>query len=125
MSAGLPAPKCIAVHGMIMDSEGKKMSKSIGNVIDPQETLNGVPPDTLRWYLCREVNYGNDMKFSYSSMNDMHNADLCDNLGNLVNRAVNLCKGAIPKVRDEDEKVLGLPFDLEKLKTDFKKAIIE
>merc|ERR1712226_480503 len=97
MSAGMKLPKSIVVHGFIAGPDGRKMSKSYGNVVDPHEELDVLPADTFRWYLCRESPYGDDLKFSRDSMKLMHNADLADNLGNLVIRAVSLCKGAVPK----------------------------
>lgn len=102
MSAGIPLPKTIFAHGFVNDKEGKKMSKSLGNVVDPHDMLDKVPVDTFRWYLCKEAPYGGELSFSEESMRDMHNADLCDTLGNLVHRATNLCGkycgGIVPDV---------------------------
>lgn len=92
MSAGIPLPKTVFAHGFVNDKEGKKMSKSLGNVVDPHDMLDKFHVDTFRWYLCKEAPYGGELSFSEQSMRDMHNADLCDTLGNLVNRATNLCK---------------------------------
>jgi len=113
MSIGLPLPKSIVVHGIIAGADGRKMSKTYGNVINAHDLLDRLSPDTLRWYVCREAKYGDDFKFSEESLTLMHNADLCDNLGNLVNRAVNLCGGAVPA---GDAKLVPLPFDLAALK---------
>lgn len=113
MSCNLPLPKSVVVHGFIGGSDGRKMSKSYGNVVDPHEELGVVAADTFRWYLCRESPYGDDLKYSMDSMKLMHNADLCDNLGNLVNRAVTLCGGSIP---DFKKGLVELPFDLKELK---------
>ena len=102
MSAGLPLPKAVFAHGFVNDKEGKKMSKSLGNVVDPHDMLDKVPVDTFRWYLCKEAPYGGELSFREESMRDMHNADLCDTLGNLVHRATNLCGkycgGIVPDV---------------------------
>mmetsp|Transcript_25057 Transcript_25057/g.72083 ORF Transcript_25057/g.72083 Transcript_25057/m.72083 type:complete len:759 (-) Transcript_25057:79-2355(-) len=102
MSAGVPLPKTVFAHGFVNDKEGKKMSKSMGNVVDPHDMLDKFHVDTFRWYLCKEAPYGGELAFSEDSMRDMHNADLCDTLGNAVNRATNLCKkycdGAVPDV---------------------------
>lgn len=122
MSAGIKLPKSIVVHGFISGPDGRKMSKSFGNVVDPHELLDRLPCDTVRWYLCRESAYGDDVKFSGKSMKLMHNADLCDNLGNLVNRAVNLCGGSVP---DCNFKLVSLPFDLGELKKVVRKAFDE
>lgn len=102
MSAGIPLPKTVFAHGFVNDKEGKKMSKSLGNVVDPHDLLDKYSVDTFRWYLCKEAPYGGELAFNEDSLIDMHNADLCDTLGNLIHRATNLCKkycgGVIPDV---------------------------
>jgi len=102
MSADLPLPKTVFAHGFVNDKEGKKMSKSLGNVVDPHDMLDKYPLDTFRWYLCKEAPYGGELSFNEQSLRDMHNADLCDTLGNLVHRATNLCNkycdGLVPDV---------------------------
>jgi len=113
MSAGVPLPKSLVVHGFIAGADGRKMSKSWGNVIDPHDMLDKLPCDTLRWYMIREAPYGDDLKFSEDSLRLMHNSDLCDNLGNLVNRAVSLCGGKVPECKPG---LASLPFDLAELK---------
>jgi methionyl-tRNA synthetase len=109
MSAGIPLPNRIAVHGFILDAEGKKMSKSLGNVVDPHDLLDKYPADSVRWYMCSSV-YGLDFKFSLEQLEDYHRADLGNNLGNLVSRAVALSAGAVPDVPayESYEK----PFDI-------------
>ena len=92
MSAGVPLPKTVFAHGFVNDSEGKKMSKSLGNVTDPHDMLDQYPVDSFRWYLCREAPYGGELNFNSQSLMDRHNSDLCDTLGNLVHRTTNLCK---------------------------------
>jgi len=119
MSAGIPLPKSIVVHGFISGSDGRKMSKSYGNVVDPHDSLDKYPCETLRWYLCREAPYGDDVKFSEESLKLMHNADLCDKLGNLVNRAVNLAGGTVSACKPD---LVGLPFCLKTLKTSVRTA---
>lgn len=112
MSAGIQLPKTVFAHGFVNDHEGKKMSKSLGNVVDPHEMLDKFHVDTFRWYLCKEAAYGGELSFSEQSMRDMHNADLCDTLGNLIHRATNLCKkycnGVVPNVPAPEK----LPIDL-------------
>lgn len=101
-SAGLPLPKTVFAHGFVNDKDGKKMSKSLGNVVDPHDILDRFAVDTFRWYLCKEAPYGGELAFAETSMRDMHNADLCDTLGNLVHRATSLCQkycgGKVPDV---------------------------
>jgi len=120
MSAGIALPKSILVHGHIAGPDGRKMSKSLGNVVDPHDMLDKYPCDALRWYLCREAAYGDDLKFSEDSMKYMHNSELCDNLGNLVNRAISLCGGSVPKC--QNPKLVDLPFNLAELKSSVRQA---
>lgn len=119
MSANLPLPKTVFAHGFVNDHEGKKMSKSIGNVVDPHDMLDKYPVDSFRWYLCKEAPYGGELSFSEESLMTMHNADLCDTLGNLVHRATNLCKkycnGVVPDVPAPS----ALPIDFEKIRNEF------
>jgi len=102
MSAGIPLPTSVFLHGFVNDKEGKKMSKSIGNVVDPHDVLDKSHVDSFRWYLCKEAPYGGELAYNEENLREMHNADLCDTLGNLVNRATNLCKkfcdGVVPDV---------------------------
>uniref|UniRef100_A0A7S4RE12 methionine--tRNA ligase n=2 Tax=Ditylum brightwellii TaxID=49249 RepID=A0A7S4RE12_9STRA len=118
-SAGITPPTTVFAHGFVNDKEGKKMSKSIGNVIDPHDMLNQYPVDTFRWYLCKEAPYGGELSFSEDSLRDMHNADLCDTLGNLIHRATNLCQkycgGTVPDV----PAPANPPLDLGAIKTSY------
>ena len=99
-SAGLPLPKTVFGHGFVTASDGQKMSKSIGNVVDPMEQLAKYSSDTFRYYLMRTGVYGSDIPFSESNLVYVHNSDLADVMGNLVHRATNLCSkncgGAVP-----------------------------
>eukprot|EP00804_Cyclotella_cryptica_P014236 CCRYP_005650-RA/>CCRYP_005650-RA protein AED:0.27 eAED:0.27 QI:1173/0.75/0.8/1/0.5/0.2/5/0/470 len=103
-------PKTVFAHGFVNDKDGKKMSKSVGNVVDPHDMLDKFDVDSFRWYLCKEAPYGGELSFSEDSMRDMHNADLCDTLGNLVHRVTKLCgkycNGVIPDVPCPETPVL-------------------
>jgi len=114
LSGGVPLPKSVAVHGFISGSDGRKMSKSYGNVINAHDMLDKLPADTFRWYLCREAEYGGDLKFSEESLKLMHNSELNDNLGNLVQRAVTMCGGSV--VEADMSLMKDKPFDLAQLK---------
>ena len=109
MSAGIALPERIAVHGFIMDAEGRKMSKSLGNVVDPHDLLDKFPSDSVRWYMCSSI-YGLDFKFSLEQLEDYHRADLGNNLGNLVSRAVALSAGCVPDV--PEYTLYEKPFDV-------------
>lgn len=110
MSAGLPLPKTIYGHGFVNDKDGQKMSKSVGNIVDPNDMIAKYGSDSLRFFLIRSQPYGNDLPMSESNLQDLHNAELADTLGNLVNRGLNLskkyCDSKIPDVPTD------CPFDL-------------
>lgn len=89
MSAGISNSAHIFIHGFI-NIEGKKMSKSIGNVIDPIEVINEYGADVLRYYLLREIPGLEDGDFSKSRLDDLYNTELANELGNLVMRITNL-----------------------------------
>ena len=107
LSAGLSLPKAICVHGFIT-VEGEKMSKTIGNVIDPFDLVekygsastsavssvpNGSPQagvDAVRYFLLREISSTEDGDFSYKKLEERYNGDLANNLGNLVSRTAKL-----------------------------------
>ncbi len=85
LSAGLPLPKRIFIHGFIT-SGGKKISKSLGNVIDPFEQVKKYGSEQLRYFLLKEIPSGDDGDFSEEIFVERINSDLADALGNLVNR---------------------------------------
>ncbi|MCR4260914.1 MAG: methionine--tRNA ligase, partial [Candidatus Colwellbacteria bacterium] len=92
LSAGLPLPKHIFVHGFIT-SEGEKMSKSLGNVIDPVDIVNKYGSDALRYYLLREIPSNEDGDFSIERFEGRDNADLANGLGNFASRVSTLGEG--------------------------------
>ena len=85
MSAGLALPRQIFGHGF-MTVDGQRMSKTLGNVVDPAEAASRLGVDPLRLYLVKEVTYGSDGDFSWQRFQERYNADLANNLGNLVSR---------------------------------------
>lgn len=89
MSAGLPNSKQLLIHGFITFG-GQKMSKSLGNVIDPVETARKYGIDSMRFYLLREIPSDEDGDFSAEKLEARYNGDLANNLGNLVSRVAKL-----------------------------------
>ncbi len=85
MSAGLPVPRQVFGHGF-MSVDGQRMSKTLGNVVDPAEAARRRGVDPLRLFLVKEVTYGGDGDFSWQRLDERYNADLANNLGNLVSR---------------------------------------
>ncbi len=91
LSAGLPPSKQIIIHGFIT-SGGQKMSKSRGNVIDPIELVNKYGTDAVRYYLLREISPFEDGNYSNKRMQEIYDADLANELGNLVSRVTQLAE---------------------------------
>jgi methionyl-tRNA synthetase len=101
MSAGLPLPKQVFGHGFLLARGGEKMSKSAGNVVDPMELAETFGVDQLRYFLLREVSFGQDGSYSEEAIVTRCNADLANNFGNLAQRCLSMiaknCSGRVPK----------------------------
>ena len=115
LAAGVDPPKRIFAHGW-WTNEGKKISKSLGNVIDPNEIIKEYGLDTLRYFLLREVPFGNDGNFSKKYLEKRINNDLANDLGNLVQRVLTIINknfdGKLRKIKEinkKDEKLYKLP----------------
>jgi len=117
-SAGIPLPKTVLVHGFINTKQGEKMSKSKGTVIDPLELAEKYNVDAVRYFLLREIPFGEDGFFSEEALKKRNNDELANELGNLVNRSLAMlekyCDGKIPAGRPD--KALEAKLDLNKIK---------
>ena len=95
-AAKLELPKTVFAHGLWLDVQGRKMSKTIGNVIDLQFLYSNFSIDAIRYFLLRDMVFGQDGKFGYENLIDRTNADLASGLGNLSSRTLSM----INKYRD-------------------------
>jgi len=106
MSAGLPLPGRVFAHGFLFN-RGEKMSKSVGNVVDPFALVSVYGVDQLRYFLLREVPFGQDGSYSHEAIVARINADLANDLGNLAQRSLSMigknCGGALPEPGDFTE----------------------
>ena len=91
LAANLPLPKRVFGHGWIL-SDDKKMSKSLGNILDPIEIIKNYGTDQLRYYLVKEVSLGNDGSISMENLRNCINNDLANNYGNLCQRVFSFIK---------------------------------
>ena len=102
MSAGLPLPKHVFGHGFLT-REGQKMGKSLGNVLDPEKLLSVCGADAVRWYLLRDMQFGDDGDFQQQRFVDLVNNDLANTIGNLLNRTSSMARkwfnDAVPPAR--------------------------
>ena len=114
MSARIALPKRVFAHGFLFN-RGEKMSKSVGNVVDPFALIAHYGLDQVRYFFLREVPFGQDGSYSHEAIVNRTNADLANDLGNLAQRSLSMiaknCGGAVPKrgaLQDADEAILGL-----------------
>ena len=108
LSAGIPLPKKLIVHGFLTIN-GKKMSKSTGNVVDPIELAKKYNVDSIRYFLLRSVPFGDDGDFSEKALIERYNNELADKLGNLISRVSALAeKYGIQKTENKLLKKLNL-----------------
>ncbi len=113
MSAKLPLPKRVFAHGFLLN-KGEKMSKSLGNVVDPVNLVNHFGLDQVRYFFLREVSFGQDGSYSEEAIGTRINSDLANGIGNLASRSLSMivknCDGKIPEcgeLTEEDKALLA------------------
>lgn len=104
MSADLPTTNTIIYHGFVTGEGGIKMSKSLGNVINPAEIVEEYGTDVLRYFLLREISSFEDSPFTMERFKDAYNAGLANGLGNLASRILTLSEKYLDKCPEIPEK---------------------
>jgi methionyl-tRNA synthetase len=111
MSAGLPLPRQVFGHGFLL-ARGEKMSKSVGNVVDPLQLADRYGVDALRYFLMREISFGQDGSYSDEAIVARANAELANSFGNLAQRTFSMIfknlEGAVPPAGELPEDALLL-----------------
>jgi methionyl-tRNA synthetase len=115
MGAGLPNSKQIIINGFITGEGGLKMSKTLGNVVNPIEVINEYGTDALRYFMLREINPFEDSPFTMDKFKEAYNAHLANGLGNLVSRVMKM-------VVDNGIKIEYKNIDI-RLESDYEKYI--
>jgi methionyl-tRNA synthetase len=113
MSAGIELPKRVFSHGFVLN-RGEKMSKSVGNVVDPFDLVAAYGVDQVRYFFLREVTFGQDGNYNHEAIVNRINADLANDLGNLAQRSLSMiaknCDGKLPEpggFTDADKAILA------------------
>jgi methionyl-tRNA synthetase len=88
MAADIPVPRHVFVHGFLLGADGRKMSKSLGNVLDPFEVMEGFGTDALRFYLMRDVQFGTDGAVGMDAVRARYDSELANEYGNLGSRTI-------------------------------------
>jgi methionyl-tRNA synthetase len=128
MAAGLPLPRSVMANGWLLFDQGK-MSKSRGNVVRAETVLEVLGADALRYFLLREIPFGQDGGFSFDALVQRYNGDLANGYGNLVSRVVNMVHkyfaGVVPKAGAETAAEAALRACAEKIIAEFGPAFDE
>ena len=126
MAANIPLPEKIYGHGWILSGK-EKMSKSKGNILDPLDIIDMYGLDPLRYYLIKEVSFGNDGNISQDKLEDCVNSDLANNYGNLCQRvtafAEKNCSSKIPKIKNYNKEDLVMLDKFKKNLTNIREEI--
>ncbi|MBC8029410.1 MAG: methionine--tRNA ligase [Pyrinomonadaceae bacterium] len=110
MAAGVEQPRAVVAHGMWLDPNGRKMSKTLGNTVELDVLNRYFPIDAIRYFCLREMVFGQDGKFGYEALIDRTNSDLASGLGNLSSRTLTMISrysdGGVPSGAISEEKLL-------------------
>lgn len=110
MAGGIPQPRGIVAHGMWLDPNGRKMSKTLGNTIELDVLKRHFSVDAVRYFCLREMVFGQDGRFGYEGLIDRTNSDLASGLGNLSSRTLTMitryCEGRVPSGKIAEDKIL-------------------
>jgi len=113
MAAELPLPEHVFVHGFLLGADGRKMSKSLGNVLEPSAVLDTWGVDALRYYLIRDVPFGSDGAVGIDGVRARYDSELANEYGNLASRTIAMirryCDGAVPAA--DTDPSLAAEFD--------------
>jgi methionyl-tRNA synthetase len=113
MAADLPLPRHVFVHGFLLGADGRKMSKSLGNVLDPFEVMEEFGTDALRFYLMRDVPFGSDGAVGMDGVRSRYDSELANEYGNLASRTIAMLQryrgGNAPA--GETDPALGAEFE--------------
>ena len=108
LSAGLPLPERVFAHGFFT-IDGQKISKSLGNAIDPLELTKHYPLDAIRYFLLREITFGEDGDFSETRLKQRYEGELANGIGNLTARILTMaekyCKSAVPQLTTKNSQL--------------------
>lgn len=120
MAAGLPVPERMYIHGYLL-LEGHKMSKSLGNTLDPDEVMDRFGADALRYYLMREVSFGQDGQVSPEGFETRYETELANDYGNLASRVLAMVDryrgGVVPEADPDPELVAAFDGALDRVGT--------
>jgi methionyl-tRNA synthetase len=119
MAAGIAVPQHVFVHGFLLGADGRKMSKSLGNVLDPFEVMEEYGTDALRFYLMRDVAFGSDGAVGMDGVKTRYESELANEYGNLASRTIAMVQryrdGVVPAVATDpvlDADLEGLPQEV-------------